>query len=184
MRIKKTAFFYPSIIMINHNTLNNNGRINLTKAPNLQTLFTMYDKIPANQPAGFRESSAGLWTETVLSKLYFSPPNVQLIQNGIRAGVHKMSNGKYIIGQQDSDSLSVIMRSIFLQNAVNLPTNITRQIDDLNKMVLKYCIESVYGEAQGYMTYLSDVSSIAVPLDPPVMDNKEVKRTYQMNEWF
>ncbi len=171
--------------MINPNTLNN-GRINLTKpnAPNMQTLFTMYDKIPANQPAGFRESTAGLWTETKLSKLFFSPQNVQIIQNGIRAGVHKMSNGKYLIGQQDSDSLTVIMRSIFLQNAVNLPANITGQIEDLNKMVLKYCIASVYGEAQGYMTYLSDVSSIAVPLEPPAMDNKEVKRTYRMNEWF
>jgi len=184
MRIKKVAFFYPSnIIMINPNTLNN-GRINLTKQVNTQTLFTMYDKIPANQPAGFRESTAGLWTETKLSKLFFSPQNVQIIQNGIRAGVHKMSNGKYIIGQQDPDSLTVIMRSVFLQSALNLPTNITGQIEDLNKTVLKYCIESVYGEAQGYMTYLSDVSSIAVPLEPPVMDNKEVKRTYRMNEWF
>ena len=171
--------------MINVNTLNN-GRINLsqTVAPNTQTLFTMYDKIPANQPAGFRESSAGLWTETILSKLFFSPQNVQIIQNGIRAGVHKMSNGKYIVGQQDVDSLTVIMRSTFLQSAMNLPTNITGQIEDLNNIVLKYCVASVYGEAQGYMTYLSDVSSIAVPLEPPVMDNKEVKRTYRMNEWF
>lgn len=171
--------------MINVNTLNN-GRINLSKmvAPNTQTLFTMYDKIPANQPAGFRESSAGLWTETNLSKLFFSAPNIQIIQNGIRAGVHKMSNGKYVVGQQDMDSLAVIMRSVFLQNAVNLPTGITGQIADLNNIVLKYCISSVYGEANGYMQYLSDVSSIAVPMEPPVMDNKEVKRTYRMNDWF
>ena len=68
--------------MINVNTLNN-GRIKLsqTVAPNTQTLFTMYDKIPANQPAGFRDSSAGLWTETNLSKLFFSAPNIQIIQN-------------------------------------------------------------------------------------------------------
>ena len=81
MRIKKAAFFYPcNIIMINPNTLNN-GRINISKQVNTQTLFTMYDKIPTNQPAGFRESTAGLWTETKLSKLFFSPQNVQIIQN-------------------------------------------------------------------------------------------------------
>ena len=171
--------------MINVNTLNN-GRINIsTPSPNTQTLFTMYDKIPTTQPAGFRESiDGGLWSETQLSKLFFSSQNIQIIQNGIRAGVHKMSNGKYVVGQQDSDSLAIVMRSVFLQNAVNLPTNITGQIDDLNKMVLKYCVETVHGEAQGYMTYLSDVSSIAVPMTPPVMDNKEVKRTYRMNDWF
>ena len=169
--------------MINVNTLNN-GRIRLVEQPNTQTLFTMYDKIPANQPAGFRESADGLWTETVLSKLFFSPQNVQIIQNGIRAGVHRMSGGKYVVGQQNTDSLTIVMRSIFLQNALNLPTNITGQIDNLNKMVLTFCIERVHGEAKGYMTYLQDVSSIALPPEPPVMDNKEVKRTYRMNDWF
>ena len=172
--------------MLNVNTQQkqmNNGRINLAQ-PNTQTLFTMYDKIPANQPAGFRDPNAGLWTETKLSKMFFSPQNIQIIQNGIRAGVHKMSNEQYVVGPQDLDPLIVIMRSVFLQNAVNLPTNITGQIQDLNQMVLKYCIEKVYGEAQGYMTYLSDVSTIAVPIAPPVMDNKEVKRTYRITPWF
>jgi hypothetical protein len=161
----------------------NNGRINIAQ-PNMETLFTMYDKIPANQPAGFRDSNAGIWTETKLSKLFFSPENTQIIQNGVRAGVHERSNGKYIIGNQNVDSLMVIMRSVFLQNAKNLPSDITGQIRDLNKIVLNYCIERVFGEAQGYMTYLSDVSSIAVPLEPPKMDNKEVKRTYKMSPWF
>ena len=169
--------------MIEKKQTMNNGRINLAQ-PNTQTLFTMYDKIPANQPAGFRDPKAGIWTETKLSNLFFSPQNVQIIQNGIRAGVHKMSNGQYVVGPQDLDSLTIIMRSIFLQNSVNLPTNITGQIQDLNQLVLKFCIEKVYGEAQGYMTYLSDVSSIAIPIAPPVMDNKEVKRTYRMTPWF
>ena len=171
--------------MANTNTLNN-GRINLAQpvGPNMQTLFSMYDKIPANQPAGFRESTNGIWTETKLSKLFFSSPNIQIVQNGIRAGVYKMSNNKYVIGQQDEDALKVVMRSIFLQNALNLPTNITGQIQDLNDKVIKYCAEKVFGEAHGYMIYLSDVSSIAVPMEPPKMDNKEVKRTYAMSPWF
>jgi len=164
------------------NTSNNNGRINMSA--DISTLFTMYDKIPANQPAGFRESTNGLWSETKLSKLFFSPQNTQTIQNGIRAGVYEVSNHKYLIGPQNEDSLKVIMRSIFLQNATNQPTNIGGQIQVLNQMCLKYCIEQVYGEAQGYMTYLTDVSTIAVPLAPPMMDNKEVKRSYKMSPWF
>jgi hypothetical protein len=168
--------------MINPNTLNN-GRINLTKQVNTQTLFTMYDKIPANQPAGFRESTAGLWTETKLSKLFFSPPNVQIIQNGIRAGVHKMSNGKYIIGQQDHDSLTVIMRSIFLQYAANKPTDIKQQIYELNKMVWDYTIPQLYGEAQGYHKYIHDASTMYKPMDPPILAKNNDKQLV-LKPWF
>jgi hypothetical protein len=163
----------------------NNGRINLIPAaPNIQNLFAMYDKIPANQCASFRESTIGLWTETKLSEAFFSKQNMQIIQNGIRAGVYAKSNGNYTIGPQDCNSLKVIMRSVFLQNSENLNTNIANQIVTLNKIVLDYCIEQVYGEAQGYMTYLHDVSTIAVPLPPPTMDCNETRRTHKMNPWF
>ena len=113
----------------------NNGRVDI-KTPNTSDLFQMYDKIPANQCATFRNPTEGLWTENNLSNAFFSLQNIQIIQNGIRAGVYQRSNGQYLIGPQDCDSLKIIMRSVFLQHAANQPNNIPQQVYELNKMVL------------------------------------------------
>ena len=165
--------------------INTNGRINLVPtAPNIQNLFAMYDKIPANQSVNFRESTNGIWTETQLSATFFSHENMQIIQNGIRKGVYERSKGEFLIAPQDINSLKVIMRSVFLQNSENKNTNIPGQINKLNKVVLEYCIEQVYGEALGYMNYLRDVSSAPEPMAPPIMDYTESRRTHKMNPWF
>ena len=159
------------------------GRVDL-KTPNTSALFTMYDKIPANQCSTFRNPTQGLWTETVLSKAFFSKENIQIIQNGIRYGVYHKSNNQYLVGEQDCDSLKIIMRSIYLQHSVNLDHDIQGQIQALNKLVLEYCVHHVYSEAQGYMKYLYDVSTLAVPLSTPVMTTQNDKRNYKMPKWF
>jgi hypothetical protein len=160
----------------------NNGRVDI-KTPNTSDLFQMYDKIPANQCTTFRNATEGLWTENSLSNAFFSLQNLQIIQNGIRAGVYKRSNGQYLIGPQDCDSLKIVMRSVFLQNAANQPTNIAQQVAQLNKMVLEYCIQQVYSEAQGYMKYINDVSTLVVPIAHPVMpDNTD--RGLVLKPWF
>ena len=164
-----------------------NGRIdiiNKTQAPDISNLFAMYDKIPANQCATFREPTLGQWDETSLSKAYFSKENIQIIQNGIRAGIYDKSNGQYIVAPQDCDALKIIMRSVFLQHAANQPQNISGQIEQLNRIVLDYCIFHVYSEAQSYMKYLNDVTTLAVPLATPVVERQKDKNNYLMPNWF
>ena len=160
----------------------NNGRIDI-KSPNTSNLFQMYDKIPANQCVTFRNATEGLWNSTDLSRAFFSIENIQIIQNGIRAGVYNRSNGQYTIGQQDCDSLKIVMRSVFLQYSANQPDNITQQIIDLNKIVLEYCIQQVYSEAQGYIKYVSDVSTLVVPIAHPVMSSNN-DRQLELKSWF
>jgi hypothetical protein len=160
----------------------NNGRVDI-KTPNTSDLFKMYDKIPAHQCTTFRNPTEGIWNDTVLSQVFFSRENVQIIQNGIRAGVYKRSNNQYIIGPQDCDSLKIIMRSVFLQHASNLPNNIPEQIAELNKIVLNYCIQQVYSEAQGYMKYIDDVSTLAVPIAHPVQASN-TGREIEFKTWF
>jgi hypothetical protein len=143
----------------------------------------MYDKIPANQCATFRNPTEGLWDDTDLSRAFFSKQNIQILQNGIRAGVFNKSNGQYVIGPQDCDSLQVVMRSVFLQNSANQPNNITEQIVQLNKLVLNYCIQQVYSEAQGYLTYMNDVSTLVVPLSNPIMTSNN-DRELTLKPWF
>lgn len=159
-----------------------NGRVDI-KTPNTSTLFEMYDKIPAHQCTTFRNPTEGLWDESALSNAYFSLDNIQILQNGIRAGIYHKSNGQYIIGPQDCDSLKIIMRSVFLQNASNQPNNIPQQIAELNKMVLNFCIQQVYSEAQGYMKYIDDASTLVVPIAHPIMaDNSD--RELVLKPWF
>ena len=160
----------------------NNGRVDI-KSPNTSNLFAMFDKIPANQCATFRNPTEGLWDETYLSKAFFSRQNIQLIQNGIRAGVYHRSNGQYLIGPQDCDPLKIIMRSVYLQYSANQPNNVTQQIEELNKIVLNYCIQQVYGEAQGYLKYIDDASTLVVPIAHPVMANN-TDRTLELKTWF
>jgi hypothetical protein len=160
----------------------NNGRIDI-KTPNTSTLFTLYDKIPANQCTTFRNPTEGLWDETPLSQVFFSFQNIQLLQNGIRSGVYEKSNGQYMIGSQDCDTLKVIMRSVFLQYSANQMKHITEQVEELNTIVLNYCVQQVYGEAQGYMKYISDVSTLAVPIAHPVM-SCNTDRQLELKPWF
>jgi hypothetical protein len=161
-----------------------NGRVDILNPPDIAQLFSMYDKIPANQCTTFRNATIGQWDETPLSEAYFSKENIQTIQNGIRMGVYQKSNGQYKIGQQDCDTLKTIMRSIFLQNSANLPYNIQGQVQQLNQMVLNYAVPAVYGEAQGYIKYLHDASTLVVPLATPVSDSQFDKRNYKMPKWF
>jgi hypothetical protein len=160
----------------------NNGRVDI-KTPNTSSLFELYDKIPANQCVTFRNPTEGLWTKNSLSDTFFSLQNIQALQNGIRSGVYHRSNGQYEIGTQDCDTLKVIMRSIFLQYSANKPNEIRQQVHELNKMVLEYCIQQVYSEAQGYMKYLNDASTLVIPIAHPVMTSQN-DRQLELKSWF
>ena len=168
-----------------------NGRINLcTKTkpvytePDIKKLFDMYDKIPVNQCATYRDPILGQFEQNLLSRAYFSEKNMKIIQNGIRAGVYRKSNMQYLIEEQDYDSLKIIMRAIYLQHSINQSTNISKQIEELNNIVLEYCIPKIYLEAQGYLKYLSDVSSIPEPMPMPIMTAQNDKRNVEFRNWF
>lgn len=159
-----------------------NGRIDI-QSPDTRSLFNMYDKIPAHQCTTYRNPLEGQWDDSALSNAYFSKENIQIIQNGIRAGVYKQSNNQYVVAPQDCDSLKIVMRSIYLQYSANLPGNISSQIEALNQMVLNFCIQQVYGEAKGYMKYLSDASNMYVPIAHPVLAKDDDKELV-LKPWF
>ena len=104
-----------------------NGRIDIN-GPKTSDLFQMYDKIPVNQCATFRNPTEGLWDKNDLSIAFFSGTNMRIIQNGIRAGIYEKSNGQYTISDQDGDTLKIVMRSTFLQNAANKIDNVAEQV--------------------------------------------------------
>ena len=143
-----------------------NGRIDII-SPTLNNQFELSDKIPVHTTAAFRDAMTGNWMNTPLSLAYFSSENINIIQNNIRKGVYDKSNGEFVIGLQDEDELKIIMRSVFLQNSLNLETNIREQIRDLNALVESYAIGQVYKEAISYLKYKRDASNMYALLALP-----------------
>jgi hypothetical protein len=161
---------------------NSNGRVDI-KSPNTQNLFNLYDKIPAHQCTTFRNPLEGIWENSVLSELYFSRENLEIIQNAIRKGIYDKTNGKYIIDNQDCDALKTIMRGIYLEHSANLPNNITEQITELDKMVINFCIQQIYSELRAYVQYLHDASTLVVPIAPPILSSLSDKQL-ELKPWF
>ena len=157
-----------------------NGRVDIL-GPNIDQRFAMSDRIPVSQCSSFRDAMTGNWNNTALSDAFFSAENIQIVQNGIRAGVYKKSNGQYVVGEQNCDELKIVMRSIFLQYSQNLPSNIPQQISTLNQYVLDYCVKFVYGEAQGYMKYKFDASTLVVPIPLPILSKTNDKQLILKN---
>ena len=159
-----------------------NGRVRILGIQE-KNQFDLYDRIPVSDCSSFRDALTGNWETSDLSKSFFSSQNIQTIQNGLRQGVYNKSNGVYQIGEQNCDTLKIIMRSIFLQHSANLQTNIMDQVNELNKLVLDYCIPQVYGEAQGYIKYKHDISTLAVPMLRPAAPSYKTK-TLEQKPWF
>lgn len=161
--------------------MNSNGRVNI-KGYNPFARFQMHDKISNQQDVSFRGALTGNWENNSLSNTFFCAENIRILQNGIKAGVYKKSNGRFSIADQDEDTLKIIMRSMFLQHSVNLPNNITKQVADINKIVIDYAVPQIHGEAVAYVKYKSDVSTLVVPIDRPTSTYEN--NTLEWKKWF
>jgi len=155
-----------------------NGRIDLLNAPNQ---LSLYDKIPT-YTSRYDDAMTGNWADTPLSLAFFSSQNQQILQNGIRAGVYKHSKGTYLISQQSNPDLKMIMRAMFLEHSENRLTHLTAQIKELNQYVLNYCIPRIFGEAQGYLKYLQDASTLVVPMSTPI--HTSLDKTLELKPFF
>ena len=161
---------------------NSNGRVDIL-GNNVMDRFHLYDKIPVSGGDNYYKTAmTGNWSNDVLSSTFFSKENMQIIQNGIRAGVHNESKGRFLIGEQDEDTLKMIMRSIFLQHSKNLPTHITEQVSELNQMVLDYAVPQVMGEAIGYVKFKNDSSMMYNVMDRPTSTYHN--NTLEWKKWF
>lgn len=160
-----------------------NGRIDIMDA-NERNQFELFDRVHIDDKSSFRDAMIGNWTDSTLSKAFFSGENIQIVQNGIRAGVYERSNGRYIIGLQDIDIIKVVMRSIFLQHSANMSTQITEQIRALNKLVLDYLVPNAYSGITAYVNYKRDVSSLSVPMDLPIKAGTGNKKTLELKNFF
>ena len=165
-----------------------NGRVNIISQPDPNVMFRMQERIALkNKSTSYYTALSGNdWEDNLLARTYFSAENVQIIQNGLRAGVYKMSKtagNEIVVPPQNVEQLSVIMRSIYFQYGENLATDIRGQIERLNKIVLDDVVPRVYNESMGYLKYLQDQSSLVVPLANPLHHDRNYKQL-ELKPWF
>ena len=162
-----------------------NGRCNIIENPDSTALFKMQERIALkNKSTSYYSALLGNdWEDNLLARVFFSAENIQIIQNGLRAGVYAMSSEKIVIPPQNIDQLKIIMRSTYLQYSEHLASDITKQVERLNKIVWDFVVPSVYNEAIGYKKYMEDQSTLVVPLELPLHHDRDYKQL-ELKPWF
>jgi hypothetical protein len=121
---------------------------------------------------------------TPLNQAYFSPANVQIIQNKIRREVYDRSGGEFLIDPQSVDELMIVMRAMYLQYCKNMPNQIPEQISELNQMVADWVVPKVLAECSMHKTYLRDIQSLPTPMSHPVLMTKSGSKTAAFDRFF
>ena len=112
-----------------------------------------------------KDALRGNWEVNALSNAFFSKENTIVIQNGIRRAVYDKSGPKkYVIDDQSMDELTIIMRTMYLQYAQNLPHDIAGQVQELNEKVMNWSVPHILSAVDHYHYYLKDISHMPVPL--------------------
>ncbi len=160
----------------------NNGRITFPE-PDTTKLFSMYDQISCStNVTEYRDALNGNWIDNPVSCKFFSKENIQFLQEQLIQQVFLKSNQQYRIGYQCTDTLKIIMRSVYLTNAKNQNNCIDVQVNDLNNLVLDYAVSQVIGEATGYLKYMRDITTLAVPNDLPITTNSNDGVKYTLDQ--
>jgi hypothetical protein len=126
--------------------------------------------VPGESPMfiNFQENAIkGIHEETGLSEVYFSPNNMNLLQAAIRYDVNRKTNK--IIDKQSPNELSVVMRSIYLQNGNPMVSsdNIKIEVSKLNDMVIKYCVDQISVQVHQHQGYIQKLTTLPVPIERP-----------------
>lgn len=124
-----------------------------------------------------QNSVRGIVEKSILSELFFSPENMKIIQNGIRSEVYRLSNYKYLIGEQSNSELEIVMRSIYLQYSYAGETDLKKEIKRLNLIVIKETVPGILTEVLQFLQYTKDINQRNKIMSlPKNVNNKGLKR--------
>ena len=126
--------------------------------------------VPSESPmfVNFQDNAIkGIHEETGLSEVYFSKENMEILQSAIRYEVNQ-NTGK-IIDKQSPNELSIVMRSIYLQNGNPMVSSnsIKKEVVKLNSMVIDYCSEQISTQVLQYQGYIQKLTTLPVPIERP-----------------
>jgi|TARA_Y100000389_G_scaffold105527_1_gene102424 hypothetical protein len=141
-----------------------NGRVELMKSEDL-TQYKLFNEPKQTKNDFNKMAIKNIHTENPLSEMYFCQSNVDILQDGIRYLVYQKTNNKHVIGKQSEHDLMIIMRSIYLQYAQNLPYNLVEQVKILNSKVLDYAVPTILREINQFVNYKNDIGKLPIPLE-------------------
>jgi hypothetical protein len=168
----------------------NNGRVNLSMresaAPgagtgDYNTAFSYRTTVGSTEA---EDAIRGNVQATPLNRAYFSPANVQIVQNKIRREVYDRSAGEFLIDEQSVDELMIVMRAMYLQYGQNRPDGIAEQIATLNQIVADWCVPKILAECSMHKTYLRDIQNLPVPMEHPVLLTRAGSKSATFDRFF
>lgn len=139
--------------------------------------FQLFDENQSIKKNANQDSTKNIIADSLLSKLFFSENNIDLIQLELKKKVYEKTDNKYLIGRQSDTELLIVMRSIFLQNSKNLDTKLKEQIITLNNLVLNYCVDNVISGILAHIGYIKDIEQPYALMEPPQNVNSAGTKT-------
>jgi hypothetical protein len=153
-----------------------NGRINVIDPPDPAAQFKLFERMAVNNKAtAYRDALIGESEWNAIAEGYFSATNIQSIQDALKSGVYRVSNGQFVLAPQNVEFLKVIMRNVYLQHVEYSQDSAAVQIQNLNEIVLEQLVPKLHAESMGYFKYLQDQSSLVVPLELPQPPDRDYR---------
>jgi hypothetical protein len=121
-------------------------------------------------------------SNTSLNEQFFSPENVEVLQQQIRSTVAGMVNAQ-IDRQSDSDLL-MVMRSYYLTYAQNVPGNEAQELAELNARVVAFCSNRIAVEVEAYRYYRKDILDFPAPIGRGIDTHIYGTRTGELKSFF
>ena len=159
----------------NENISNHND---VTKEGDMMTKFLMQERIQVKSYVTEQtDPMIDILNKSLLYKMYFSPENIRILQNGLRAGVYNLSKEKYVCPIESTYvNLQLIMKSIILRYGDYTKNDIKKEIEMLNEKVLDYCVPFVYKAALSYEIFLKDQLQLVSPLEHSIRSDRDYKQ--------
>ena len=120
-------------------------------------------------------------SDNILNRTFFSKRNIAIIQNAIRHNVWKNSSQGFVIANQSETQLQIVMRSIYLQYAKNLPDNIAEQVAELNQRVINHAVPNIISNIKQHLHYKKDIQTGPVYMDHPQNVSSAGSKTLMQN---
>ncbi len=173
------ASVFPESGMYPTNTVN--GRVDLV-TPVKQPGWAQQMQQQGANNTFHREALYGRITRTPVSDMFFSPQNIDILQEGIRYKVYKDTD--VVIGRQSDQELKIIMTSMFFRYARHVANDIVGQVRELNSHVINYAVKEVLTNLKQYIAYRRDASTMPLPMDNPQLMGTKGTKTLEIKNFF
>lgn len=121
-----------------------------------------------------RDMLKGIEGASPLSDLFFSPRNVKIIQRAVVGKVFKLTT--FLIDEQDSQDVMIVMRSVYLQNALTHSKDIQGQICDLDRITIDTILSDIIPAIKMQDYYVKQLYAPRQMMDRPKYESEIGKK--------